>query len=195
MGSEFDQVVAFHGHLCMDISLGYRVAKAAMKALDCSRPEDEELVAVVETDACSVDAVQVVTGCTFGKGNLVHKPFGKAAYRFYDRRSGRAVRVYCHFWKGFDEGEGVGFMSRMNRVLSGQASPEDATAFQQEMKEISHSILSAPEEDLFTLTELNEGPPPSARIFKSKHCEACGEWTMQTCLVEEQGKQLCPECR
>ena len=97
MEKDFENVVAFHGHLCMDIALGYRVAKAALRELACQRPRDEELVAVVENDSCSVDAVQAITGCTFGKGNLVYRPYGKAAYAFYDRRSNRAVRIYCHF--------------------------------------------------------------------------------------------------
>jgi len=35
-----------------------------------NRAEDEEIVAVVETDACGADAIQVRTGCTFGKGNF-----------------------------------------------------------------------------------------------------------------------------
>ena len=195
MDSKFEEVVAFHGHLCMDIALGYRVAEAAMRALSCNRPEDEELVAVVENDSCSVDAVQVVTGCTFGKGNLVYKPYGKAAYAFYDRRSGRAVRIYCHFWKAFDEGEGVQFMGRMNRVLSGEATREEAEGFRKGMEEISNRILAAPEGELFTLTDLKQEPPHSARIFKSEACAGCGEWTMQPRLSMKDGKQFCPPCR
>ncbi len=35
------------------------------------RAVDEEIVAVVETDACFSDAVQVMTGCTFGKGDFI----------------------------------------------------------------------------------------------------------------------------
>lgn len=194
MDQDFEKVVAFHGHLCMDISLGYRVAKAALKALACGRPEDEELVAVVETDSCSVDAIQMVTGCTFGKGNLVYRPYGKAAYRFYDRRSGRAVRIYCHFWKDFDLGEGIEFMGRMNRVLSGEADDAQKKEFQKEMERISRRILEGPESSLLTLTELNEPPPPSARIFKSAACDECGEWTMESRFSERAGRRLCPSC-
>jgi formylmethanofuran dehydrogenase subunit E len=86
----FDAVVAFHGHLCLDIAMGYRVAKAAMRELSCERPRDEELVAIVENDSCSVDAVQAVTGCTFGKGNLVYHPLrqgGVHLHRPQDRPS------------------------------------------------------------------------------------------------------------
>jgi formylmethanofuran dehydrogenase subunit E len=191
---EFQNVVDFHGHLCMDIALGYRVAKAALRELACERPKDEELVAVVENDSCSVDAVQSVTGCTFGKGNLVYKPYGKAAYTFYDRRSGRAVRVYSHFWKKFDEGEGVDFMNQMNRALSGEATPDEIERFQKSMDDVSNRILALPEEELFTVTPLKQKPPPSARIFKSTACEGCGEWTMESRLIKKDGKRLCPPC-
>ena len=54
---------------------------------------DEEVVALVETDMCGVDAIQYLTGCTFGKGNLIHKDYGKNAFTFYRRRDNKAVRM------------------------------------------------------------------------------------------------------
>ena len=42
------------------------MATAAMEALESLRSEDEDLVAIVENDACGVDALQCVIGCTFG---------------------------------------------------------------------------------------------------------------------------------
>jgi formylmethanofuran dehydrogenase subunit E len=194
MDKDFENVVAFHGHLCMDIALGYRVAKAAMRALSCQRPRDEELVAVVENDSCSVDAVQAITGCTFGKGNLVYRPYGKAAYTFYDRNSDQAVRIYCHFWMNFDKGEGEAFMNQMNRTLNGEATQGEIQNFQRLMEDLSNRILAAPESELFTITHLKQEPPPSARIFKSTACEGCGEWTMEIRLSRKDGKLLCPPC-
>jgi formylmethanofuran dehydrogenase subunit E len=192
---EFDAVVAFHGHLCLDIAMGYRVAKAALRELSCERPRDEELVAIVENDSCSVDAVQAVTGCTFGKGNLVYRPYGKAAYTFVDRRTGRAVRVYCHFWENFDRGEGVAFTALMNRVLAGEASQAEQERFGREMTNLSHHVLALPERDLFSVSPIAVPAPPGARIFASAACERCGEWTMETCLRVLDGKRLCPPCR
>jgi formylmethanofuran dehydrogenase subunit E len=55
--------------------------------------EDEEIVAVAECDNCSVDAVQFLTGCTIGKGNLRIENLGKTAFRLYRRRDGKAVRI------------------------------------------------------------------------------------------------------
>lgn len=192
---EFDAVVAFHGHLCLDIAMGYRVAKAAMRELSCERPRDEELVAIVENDSCSVDAVQVVTGCTFGKGNLMYRPYGKAGYTFVERRTGRAVRVYCHFWERFDTGEGREFAALMNRVLGGTAPVDEIERFENTMRDISLRILASPEDELLTVVPSRTPPPASARIFASSACDRCGEWTMETRLVTAGSTRLCPPCQ
>ncbi|HEY6012281.1 MAG TPA: formylmethanofuran dehydrogenase subunit E family protein, partial [Nitrospirota bacterium] len=94
-------VVQFHGHLCPGLSLGFRVAKAALRELGAERPQDEELVAVVENDSCAVDAIQFITGCTFGKGNLIFRDYGKHVYTFFNRRSGKGVRI-SEDYRGFE---------------------------------------------------------------------------------------------
>ena len=69
----YDEIIQFHAHECPGLAMGYRMATASMSELDSIRAEDEEIVAIVENDACGVDALQCVTGCTFGKGNLTKK--------------------------------------------------------------------------------------------------------------------------
>ena len=69
----YEEIIQFHGHECPGLAIGYRMAIAAMENLESFRAEDEELVAIVENDACGVDALQCVTGCTFGKGNLLFR--------------------------------------------------------------------------------------------------------------------------
>src|SRR5512147_320750 len=93
--------IQFHGHLCPGLALGYRVAKAALRELGADRPQDEELVAVVENDSCAADAIQFITGCTFGKGNLIFRDYGKHVYTIFNRRSGRGVRISEDF-RGFE---------------------------------------------------------------------------------------------
>jgi hypothetical protein len=53
---DFEQIIRFHGHLCPGLAIGYRAAKIAAANLQADRSEDEELVAIVETDACGIDA-------------------------------------------------------------------------------------------------------------------------------------------
>ncbi len=78
---DLKKVIAFHGHICPGVAYGYRVAREAIKQLG-RKAKDEELVAIVENDSCAVDAIQVLTGCTFGKGNLIHKTTGNRFIRF-----------------------------------------------------------------------------------------------------------------
>ena len=51
--------------------------------------------ASAENDACSVDAIQVVLGCSVGKGNLLFHMRGKQAYSFYERRHAAAPCGWC----------------------------------------------------------------------------------------------------
>jgi len=81
----FQDVTTFHEHVCPGTVIGYRAAKIATLELSSHKSVDEELVAIVENDSCSVDAVQVVTSCTFGKGNLVFRDYGKHVYTFITR--------------------------------------------------------------------------------------------------------------
>lgn len=95
---EFKDIINFHGHSCPGLALGYRVARAALEEIGMEDiSEDEELVAIVENDSCAVDAIQAITGCTFGKGNLIFKDFGKQVYTFIKRPSGDAVRIAVDF--------------------------------------------------------------------------------------------------
>src|SRR5512143_3431096 len=99
--TDLRDAIQFHGHLCPGLALGYRVAKAALRELDAERPQDEELVAVVENDSCAADAIQFITGCTFGKGNLIFRDYGKHVYTVYHRRTGKGVRI-AEDYRGFE---------------------------------------------------------------------------------------------
>ena len=59
---EYAEIVRFHGHSCPGSAIGYRMTLAAMKLLGVTRSGDEELVAIVENDACGVDALQCMSG-------------------------------------------------------------------------------------------------------------------------------------
>src|SRR5512135_2994584 len=102
--TDLRETIQFHGHLCPGLALGYRVAKAALRELKADRPRDEELVAVVENDSCAVDAIQFITGCTFGKGNFIFRDYGKHVYTFYNRRTAQGVRI-SEDYRGFDTDE------------------------------------------------------------------------------------------
>lgn len=72
----------FHGHECGGLTIGYKAALYAKELLDLDFSEDEQVVCISENDACGVDAIQVILGCSVGKGNLLFHICGKQAFSF-----------------------------------------------------------------------------------------------------------------
>ncbi|QCQ22210.1 FmdE family protein [Desulfoglaeba alkanexedens] len=188
---DFRGCVRFHGHVCPGLSLGYRAAHAAMDWLKANRAEDEELVAIVETDACAADAVQVLTGCTFGKGNFVFKDYGKMALTLMSRDSGKGVRVSLKPGAFAPDSE---HMALLQKLIRGEATEEERERFNSLHFKRSCDVLEAPLEALFSVRAVETEVPDKARIESSEPCERCGEPTMVSKLVSVDGRRLCRGC-
>ena len=67
----WEKCVDFHGHHCGGLRIGYAAAEYAMKLLSIGFSDNEDVVCISENDACGVDAIQVMLGCSIGKGNLL----------------------------------------------------------------------------------------------------------------------------
>jgi formylmethanofuran dehydrogenase subunit E len=188
----FKKCLDFHGHLCPGLSIGYQASMAAMNWLEAIRAEDEEVVAVVENDACGCDAIQVITGCTFGKGNFVYHDYGKMAFTFFSRKSGKGVRIA----RKADTGEQLSPEHRklLDKVRAGTATEDERKTFQKHHKTASMKILDLPPEELFTIADVEIPIPPKARIEPSVNCTRCGEPTMATKLEEKDGEKICRGC-
>jgi len=168
-------VVAFHGHLCPGVLIGYRASKAGMAALGAKRAEDEELIAIVENDACGVDAVQFMTGCTFGKGNFFFRDYGKQVFTFALRPSGRAVRVSL-------------------RADAGRSDADEDSSEEERRERRIRSLLTMDADALFSVERKTVVLPSAARIHESVPCARCGEKVMATCLRKVDGRDLCIPC-
>jgi len=181
----------FHGHLCPGLAVGIRVAQIALREIG-PHSADEEIVAIVETDMCGVDAIQYLTGCTFGKGNMIHLDYGKNAFTFVRRSDGKAIRIVLrHDALGEPKPERE---SMVARVRSGQAAPEEIAQYQALRSERLEQILHAPEERLFEVRPVQPRVPRQARVLDSVLCDECGEMTMETRTRRFQGRMLCIPC-
>jgi formylmethanofuran dehydrogenase subunit E len=166
---EYAEIVKFHGHSCPGSAIGYRMTLAAMNVLVAARSGDEELVAIVENDACGVDALQLMTGCTFGKGNLIFRDYGKPVFTLFSRASGKGVRV----------------------LFRDAALPEEVK--NDRSKKLEY-ILSAPDDAILSLTTVAIDLPEPAKIHKSISCDRCHESVMEPRVKSVAGRQLCIPC-
>jgi len=187
---QIERVIAFHGHWCPGLAIGIRASEYALAEL--GRDQDEDIVAVVETDMCGVDAIQVLTGCTLGKGNLIHRDYGKSAFTFWRRGDGKGLRlVYAaDHLRGPDPR-----MQELNqKASSGLLTAEEQEELHRLRQERSQRIMEAPLEELFRVGEPAEPLPRRARIHISLACEQCGEMTMETRTRRLGGRTLCLAC-
>jgi formylmethanofuran dehydrogenase subunit E len=188
----FKKCLDFHGHLCPGLSIGYQASMAAMDWLEARRAEDEEVVTIVENDACGCDAVQVITGCTFGKGNFIYRDYGKMAFTFFSRQSGKGVRVARKAEKG--DSLSAEHRALMAKLREGTATQEEKAAFYKHHRKASERILDMRPEELFTISEVTVTIPARARIEPSVNCARCGEPTMSTKLEVRDGENVCRGC-
>ena len=93
--TDWERCVAFHGHECGGLTIGYKAAQYAAKLLELKFSADEQVVCIAENDACGVDAIQVMLGCSVGKGNLLFHMTGKQAFRSTAVRAGGPLGWSC----------------------------------------------------------------------------------------------------
>lgn len=168
-----EEATRFHGHFCPGLMIGYRAAQIALQKLGVERAEDEELVAICETDACGVDGVQVVTGCTLGKGNLILRDWGKQVFTFGRRSDGKMLRVALRYG----------------------ATAADPALPPEERRQIALERLeTAADDELYDIRWVDAAPPERARVFKSVQCSQCGEGVMEARAHLRDGAPVCPEC-
>ena len=157
--------VTFHGHECGGLTIGYKASLYAIELLELAFSDDEQVVCICENDACGVDAIQVMLGCSIGKGNLLFHMRGKQAFSFYNRKNGKSVRL----------------------VL--KPRPADMT------KEQSFAYYqSCTPEQMFEVKETTICLPEKARLFDSYICDCCGETTGANWIRLAGDKKLCLDC-
>ncbi|MBS3900564.1 MAG: TraR/DksA C4-type zinc finger protein [Dethiobacter sp.] len=189
--TQWEKSVDFHGHACIGLALGYRVAEAALRAFGQKRAEDEEMVAIVENDSCAVDAIQVITGCTVGKGNMILRDFGKQAYTFALRDLNKAIRITIISHAG-EKHEALPALRQ--KVLAGDASAEEKDLFQKINDELLKDYLTRPLEEVCKVAEIDYDLPQKARIFPSVTCSCCDEKVMEPRARLKSGKPACIPC-
>jgi formylmethanofuran dehydrogenase subunit E len=185
-----------HGHLCSYSAYGVKAGYIAMRELGLENRGMEEIVAIVETNNCFSDGIQLVTGCTFGNNGLIFRDYGKTAVTVA-RRDGTAVRIALN--PDFDDAVAEKYPeanSLFEKIVARreEATEEEQKRMMQLFTEMSFEHLDVPDDELFIIQRKTIKMPAYAPIFSSTKCTFCGEMVMATRIRERNGKPACISC-
>ncbi len=183
-----------HGHMCPAMPLGLRAGAAAMNALAVARAKDKDLVAIVELGDdhcahCFADGVQMITGCTFGKGNIRKVAYGKFGLTLVERGTGRAVRVVPRAQAQMAMKQTRFFQEYRMRGVPASKVPDEV------VEPLIQQVMTAPQEELLVVgaefrTEVDKKP----ETFATRVCQACGEMVVERYMRVAADKVVCIPC-
>jgi formylmethanofuran dehydrogenase subunit E len=190
----FEDGLKLHGHKCPAMPMGLRAGAAAMNKLRVERATDGQLLALVEIGkehcaTCFADGVQMITGCTFGKGNIKRLNYGKWGVTLVDKKRQKAVRVVPRA-EAMEANKATEFFHsyRMKGVPASQVPPDV-------VQPLVDRVLGAPEEMLLKVSEVFDQPVTEAKhSFESFVCEECGETVVEEYGRLKHGKKVCIPC-
>ena len=185
-----------HGHLCGHMAYGVKAGYIAMRELSLKSQGMEEVIAIIETNNCFSDGVQMVTGCSFGNNALIYRDFGKTAVTVA-KRDGTAIRIalnpvfedcrrdmFPEAYKLFDK-----IVAKRE-----EPTPEEHERLMHLFAEMSITEVEEPADEMFITKRLKIVVPEYAPMFASVRCSICGENVMQSRAVAENEEYFCVPC-
>ena len=183
-----------HGHYCSFSALGVKAGARAIKELGIRKSTGmEEVVAIVETNNCFSDGVQIVTGCSFGNNAFIYRDYGKTAFTLA-HRSGEGVRISVRADRVMEERSPEASELWEKVVVKRGGTEADRKRLNKLWKELSFRVLALPDEEVFDIKKVNADVPAYARIFASIKCSVCGESIMEPRARMKEGKPICLPC-
>jgi formylmethanofuran dehydrogenase subunit E len=153
------------------------MAGAHWLGLDVPR-QDKRLLAIIETDGCFADGIEVSTGVTVGQRRLRIEDYGKVAATFIDTLTGQAVRISPR-------------SEARNKAI--EYAPQAANLYEAQL--LGYQVM--PEEELLEYVQVELKPgldeilsKPGLRV----DCELCGEEIMNERQLKLDGLTLCRSC-
>ncbi len=185
-----------HGHLCPYLAYGVMAGYIAIRELKIKNTGMEELIAIVETNNCFCDGIQMVTGCTFGNNALIFKDLGKTAVTVA-KRDGTAIRIVLN--PDFEKSrikEYPEAYKLWNKIVvrREKATIEEHKKLMKLFAEISVRELKQPFDKVFKIERLKIRVPEYSPIFASVRCSICGEKVTEPRARIKDGKPVCIKC-
>ncbi|MFC1926236.1 FmdE family protein [Chloroflexota bacterium] len=182
-----------HGHFCPGSAMGVRAAARAIKELGVKSTGMEEVVAIVETNNCFSDGIQMVTGCSFGNNALIYRDYGKTAFTLA-KRTGEGVRILALLDRVQQERPPEAAELWEKVVVKRCGSEDESKRLKDLWQELSFRVLELPDEEVLDIKKVSIDIPAYARIFESVKCSVCGESVMEPRARMKEGKPICITC-
>jgi formylmethanofuran dehydrogenase subunit E len=189
----FSQAVKFHGHICPGLAIVYYASHIAMCWLSAEKSPEDEVFVIMESTGCSADAVQAITGCTTGKGNLIIDDIGKQVFTFGVRGRPKAIRIALRPAFTTDHLD-PGLMELRNKVSSGKASDEEIGDLRLRIERACRAILENPGETVFDVREVAIEEPARGGATAMVTCAKCGEPVAADRAKKAGNGYVCPAC-
>lgn len=168
-----------HSHLCPRQILGVRLGLRGLWSLqlepNCS---SKRILTIIETDGCFADGISAATHCTVGHRTLRVEDYGKIAATFVDTKTGLAYRI-------------APVLDIREKAY--QYAPGEFRHYFAQM----HAYQTMPDEEMFTVSEVQLTTPLEALISKPGlrvNCGVCGEEVMNEREVIHDQTVLCYSC-
>ena len=113
------------------------------------------------------------------------------AFTFFNRKSGKGLRVVLKPDAFKPDNRHLELIQKMQ---NGTANDAEIAEFKRFHEKRTHAILEKPVEEIFDFKEAQFDLPDKARILPSVSCSHCGESTMESKLIDKNGRQLCKAC-
>lgn len=191
-----DKAGELHGHFCNYLAYGVMAGYVAMRKLGVKSTGMEEVVAMVETNNCFSDGVQMVTGCSFGNNALIYRDLGKTAVTVA-KRDGTAIRIVLDpDFEDSREEEYPEAYELWNKIVARRekATPEEYQRMMRLFTEMSINELNQPADEMFRMERMKIKVPQYAPVFASVKCSICQENVMETKARVKDEKPVCIDC-
>ena len=180
------------GHLCVGIPLGVRMGLQGLALLGMDDKESREnLMVVAETNSCSVDGIQVSTGCSAGGRKLRVYEYGRSAAVFYDGITGKGFRVSTR--PEFDA-QALALAVKDGIVSEGQEVEEGSKL---DRKIMMNAFLRMPIEELLECRPVKITAKSLLRQGRNhvrSVCSQCGEVIMDGRGITRNDQVFCYPC-
>jgi formylmethanofuran dehydrogenase subunit E len=170
----FSQAVKFHGHICPGLAIGFYASHIAMRWMASEKSPGDETYAIIESCGCGADAVQAITGCTTGKGNLIIHDNGKQVYTLGIRGRPQAIRIALRPEYAVDRLDPA-LQELSEKVSAGKASGDEIGELRHRIESVCRAILESPGETVFDVRAVTAVEPPRQGMTATVTCQKCGE--------------------